>query len=302
MTVVGFVGLGTIGAPMAANIVRKGFPLVVFDLDQRRMSELVELGAEGRATAAEVAAASDIVITMVPDAPDVEKAALGPGGIIEGIRPGAIHVDMSTVDPGTTRKIGAAMRAKGARMVDAPVARTVDNARAGTLAIMTGGEPEDVEAIMPVLRCMGDTFTHCGPLGNAHAMKLVNNFISAGIMALHCEALTFGVKAGLELEDIQKLVMSTYAGSRQLGEYLPSKPLRGDFEPGFFTRLSMKDQRLALGLAAAMGVDTPVGRGVLEALRQACEAGYETRDFASVLMVREREAGIEVRLAADGAE
>jgi 3-hydroxyisobutyrate dehydrogenase-like beta-hydroxyacid dehydrogenase len=299
MTVVGFVGLGTIGLPMATNIVKKGFPLVAFDLDQRKVADLVAVGAEGRGTAAEAAAAADVVITMVPDAPDVLKAALGPGGVLEGLRPGSLYIDMSTVDPGTTRRIGAAVVAKGARMMDAPVARTVDHARAGTLAIMTGGDPADVEAAMPVLRCMGDTFTYCGPLGNAHAMKLVNNYISAGIMALHCEALTFGVKAGLVLEDIQKLVMSTFAGSRQLGEFLPSKPLKGDFAPGFFTRLSMKDQRLALGLAGAMGVDAPVGRGVLEALRQACEAGFATDDFTSVLRVREREAGIEVRMAQD---
>ena len=203
---------------------------------------------------------------------------------------------MSTVDPGTTRRIGARMAEKGVRMVDAPVARTVEHARAGTLAIMTGGDPADVEAVMPILRAMGDTFTYCGPLGNAHAMKLVNNYISAGIMALHTEALTFGVKAGLKLEDIQSLVMSTFAGSRQLGEYLPSKPLQGDFTPGFFTRLSRKDQRLALTLAKEAGVDTPVGRGVFEALDQACEAGHDSKDFASVLLVREAEAGIEVRL------
>lgn len=293
---VGFIGLGTIGGPMARNIVGKGFPLVVFDLDQRKVADLLALGAQARATAAEVAAASDITITMVPDAPDVEKVALGAGGILDGIRPGAIYVDMSTVDPGTTRKVGAAIVAKGARMVDAPVARTVENAKAGTLAIMTGGDPADVEAVMPVLQAMGDTFTYCGPLGNAHAMKLVNNFISAGIMSLHAEALTFGVKAGLKLEDIQKLVMSTFAGSRQLGENLPGKAFKGDFSPGFFTALSRKDQRLALTLAREGGIDTPVGRGVYEALDQACKAGYERNDFTSVFLVREAEAGVEVRL------
>jgi 3-hydroxyisobutyrate dehydrogenase-like beta-hydroxyacid dehydrogenase len=294
---VGFIGLGTIGRPMATNIVRKGFPLTVFDLNQAAMAALIERGAEGRATAAEVARASDVVITMVPDAPDVEKAALGQGGVIEGIRRGAIYMDMSTVDPGTSRRIGKAMADKGVRMVDAPVARMVDNAWAGTLSIMIGGAPADAEEVMPILETMGDTFTYCGPLGTGHAMKLVNNYISAGIMALHTEALTFGVKAGLKLEDIIGLVMSTFAGSRQLGEYLPGKTLRGDFEPGFFTRLSLKDERLALTLAKEMGVDTPVGRGVFEALETACSQGHATKDFASVLPVREAEAGIEVRLA-----
>ncbi len=294
---VGFVGLGTIGRPMATNIVRKGFPLVVFDLNQSAVGDLINEGAEGRGTAAGVARASDIVITMVPDAPDVEKAALGAGGIIEGIQEDGLYIDMSTVDPTTSRKIGAEIVKKGARMIDAPVARTVDNAWAGTLSIMTGGDPTDVEEAMPVLQAMGDTFTYCGPLGNGHAMKLVNNFISAGIMALHTEALTFGVKAGLKIEDIIELVMSTFAGSRQLGEVFPNKPLIGDFSPGFFTRLSMKDQRLALQLAKEMNVDTPVGRGVFEALETTCAKGYDTQDFSSVLRVREEEAGIEVRLS-----
>jgi 3-hydroxyisobutyrate dehydrogenase-like beta-hydroxyacid dehydrogenase len=156
---VGFIGLGTIGRPMATNIVKKGFPLTVFDLNQDAVASLIEAGAEGRATAAEVARASDVVITMVPDAPDVEKAALGPGGVIEGIRPGAIYIDMSTVDPGTSRKIGAAMAAKGVRMLDAPVARMVDNAWAGTLSIMIGGERADVDEVMPIFETLGDTFT-----------------------------------------------------------------------------------------------------------------------------------------------
>jgi 3-hydroxyisobutyrate dehydrogenase-like beta-hydroxyacid dehydrogenase len=121
-------------------------------------------------------------------------------------------------------------------------------------------------------------------------------------MALHTEALTFGVKAGLKLEDMIGLVMSTFAGSRMLGEMLPNKTLLGNFEPGFFTRLSLKDERLALTLAKEMGVDTPVGRGVFEALQAACAAGHGTRDFASVLLVREAEAGIEVRLADQAAD
>lgn len=293
---VGFIGLGTIGEPMAANLLAKGFPLAVFDLDQSRTALLTARGARGRGTPAAVAAGADLVVTMVPEPADVLKAALEPGGIIEGLRPGGLYVDMSTSDPVVTRRIGAAMAARGIRMVDAPVARTVENARAGTLSIMTGGEPADVEAAMPVLRAMGDTFTYCGPLGNAHALKLVNNYVAAGVMSLLCEALAMGVKAGLRLETIIELVQGTYAGTRQLGEVFPRKPLRGDFTPGFFTRLSRKDQRLALGLARAMGVDAPVGRGVLEALESACEAGFATDDFSSVLRVREREAGIEVRL------
>lgn len=147
----GMVGLGTIGKPMALNLVKGGYPLTVFDLDQRAAADLVEEGAQARGTAAEVARASDVVITMVPDAPDVEKAALGPGGVVEGLAAGRLYVDMSTIDPATTRKVGAAMAARGIRMIDAPVGRSVDDAYAGTLAIMIGGEQADVDEAMPIL-------------------------------------------------------------------------------------------------------------------------------------------------------
>ena len=178
---------------------------------------------------------SDVVITMVPDAPDVEKAALGPGGIIEGLRSGGIYIDMSTSAPATTRKIGQAMAAKGIRMVDAPVGRTVDNAHAGTLAIMMGGDPADVEEVKPILACMGDSFTWCGPLGNGHALKLVNNFVSGGIVALLSEALAFGLKAGLTVETVMAGVGSTFARSGILSDVLPAKAFKGDFTPGFMT-------------------------------------------------------------------
>jgi 3-hydroxyisobutyrate dehydrogenase-like beta-hydroxyacid dehydrogenase len=294
---VGFVGVGTIGKPMALNLLKGGYALTVFDLNQAAVAELIAAGAKGAATPAEVARQSDVVITMVPDAPDVEKAALGPGGIIEGLRAGALYIDMSTSAPATTRKVGAAMVAKGIRMVDAPVGRTVDNAYAGTLAIMMGGDPADVDEVRPILACMGDTFTYCGPLGNGHALKLVNNFISGGIVALLSEALAFGVKAGLALETVMAGVGSTFARSGILMEVLPAKAFKGDFTPGFMTRLSHKDLRLALELAEAAGLDAPVGRGVFETLQRTLDAGYERDDFTSMLRVNEAKAGVEVRLA-----
>jgi len=294
---VGFIGLGTIGLPMATNLQKGGYPMVVHDLNPAPVAEMTGRGATALGSPAEVAAASDVVITMVPDAPDVEQVALGPQGIVHGIRPGCIYMDMSTIDPGTTRKVGAAIRAKGARMVDCPVARSVDEARAGKLSIMMGGERADVEAVQPLLSCMGDTFTYCGPLGNGEAMKLVNNYISASIVAAHAEALSFGVKAGLSLETIMRVVGSTFAGSRMLNEMLPSRAFKGDFRAGFFVRLSRKDIRLGLTLAKEMGVDTPVGRGVYETLDKTCAAGYATDDVTSMLRLREEQAGVKIRLA-----
>ena len=293
---VGFVGIGTIGKPMALNIRKDGFELAVFDLNQSAVAELIDAGATGKASAAAVAEASDIVITMVPDAPDVTKAALGPGGIIEGLAPGGLYIDMSTVDPATTRKNAAELAKRGIRMIDAPVGRTVDNAYAGTLAIMVGGEPADVEEAMPILRCMGSDITHCGPLGNGHAVKLVNNYISGGILALLSEGLTFGVKAGLELETILEVVGGTFAASGIMTKMLPARALKGDFSLGFKTTLSHKDIRLALSLAEAAGLDAPVGRGVFETLQRTIDAGYGDEDFASMLRVNEAKAGVEVRL------
>ena len=300
---VGFIGLGTIGRPIATTIRRAGYPLVVFDPDQRAMGHLIELGATGRATPAEVAAASDVVVTMVPDAPDVERAALGEGGIVEGIRPGSLYMDMSTIDPATTRRVGAAIALRGARMVDCPVGRTVDHAWRGELAIMMGGDPKDVEEVRPILERVGDSLTYCGPLGNGSAMKLVNNFISAGNLAILSEALAFGVRAGLKLETIMELVGSTYAGGGMLTGMLPARAFRGDFTPGFMTRLSHKDQRLALTLAEAAGLDAPVGRAVFETLGRTLAAGYDRDDFTSMLRVNEAKAGVKVRLAGyDGSD
>jgi 3-hydroxyisobutyrate dehydrogenase-like beta-hydroxyacid dehydrogenase len=293
---IGFIGLGTIGLPMAVNLQKAGYAMKVYDLNQEPVIEMTKLGAEAFGSPAEVAANSDVIITMVPDAPDVEKAALGDEGIIHGIQPGSIYMDMSTIDPATTRKVGAAIAEKGARMVDCPVARTVKEAREGKLAIIMGGDPTDIEAVQPILNHIGDTFTYCGPLGNGEAMKLVNNYVAACIIAAHAEALSFGVRAGLKLEEIMDVLGGTFAGNRMLAELLPSKAFKGNFKPGFFTSLSLKDTRLALKMAKDAGVTAPVGSGLYQTLEATCRAGYASQDLTSMLKVREAEAGIKVRL------
>jgi 3-hydroxyisobutyrate dehydrogenase-like beta-hydroxyacid dehydrogenase len=234
---------------------------------------------------------------MLPDSPDVEAVATGPDGIASAIRPGRIYMDMSTIDPGTTRRVAVAIRAAGARMVDAPVARAVEDAEKGTLAIMIGGEPADVAEVRPVLEVMGNYIVHAGPLGNGHALKLVNNYVSAGILALHAEALAFGMKAGLSLEKIVELVGSTGASSAHLLKIQPAKSFIGDFRRGFMTRLAAKDVRLALAMAKDAGVGTPVGFGLQTSLKETCDRGYDTDDISSVVRLREDEAGIKIRYA-----
>ena len=190
---------------------------------------MVAAGASGAGSIAEAVAGADVVITMLPDAPDVERAALGAGGILEHIGQDAIYVDMSTIDPATTRRVGERFAARGVRMIDAPVTRSVAQAITGNLALLIGGEVATFEAVRPVLACMADTMTHCGALGNGAAMKLVNNFMSAGIVALMSEAMSMGVKAGLTLELMIDASSKTGTRNFMLQEYLPAHAFVGNF-------------------------------------------------------------------------
>jgi len=229
---VGFIGLGTMGAPMARNVQKKGHALVVFDVNRASVDALVASGATAAASPKDVAAASDIVITMLPDAPDVERAALGHDGIVHGIRPGAIYVDMSTIDPGTTRKVGAAIHAKGAAMIDSPVGKTADAAVAGTSTLMIGGDPGVVARARPVLECMATDLFLCGPLGAGQTMKLINNLLAAAIGEASVEALVAGTKAGLTLDLMMSVLRTTMAWNQHLAVSMPKRVARR--APGLF--------------------------------------------------------------------
>lgn len=292
---VGFIGIGTIGMPMAKNIVRGGYDVTVFDLAPTRVEEMRAFGAKAAGSIAEAVKDQDIVVTMLPDAPDVEGAALGAGGILESIGRDAIYIDMSTIDPATTRRVGERFAARGVRMIDSPVTRSVEQAITGNLALLIGGDVAVFEEVKPLLACMADTMTHCGALGNGSAMKLVNNFMSAGIVSLMSEAMAMGVKAGLTLELMIDASSKTGTRNFMLQEFLPSRAFAGNFKAGFFSRLSLKDQRLALSMAEAGGVEAPVGRTVYGLLEQTA-AKYPTDDFCSLVRIREEQAGIQLRL------
>jgi 4-hydroxybutyrate dehydrogenase/sulfolactaldehyde 3-reductase len=294
---VGFVGVGVMGAPIARNILKGGFSLTVHDVDRAAAERLVAAGATRVESPRAVAAASDVVITMVPDAPDVEAAALGPDGILAGARPGLIYVDMSTIDPLTTRRVGAAMAARGVRMIDCPVGRTTAYAEAGRLLLMLGGDPQDIEAVRPVLACTADTFIYCGPLGNGSATKVVNNYLALSIAAAAAETLTLGARAGLTVEHMLDVFRATMAANAQVDQAMRGKALADDFTPGFMVRLGHKDLRLAIDMARAFGVSTPVGSAAFDAFGEACRLGLEREDVSSILRVREGEAGVRVRLS-----
>jgi len=294
---VGFIGLGTMGAPMARNVMKKGHRLVVHDTQAAAVQSLVDAGAHAATTPREVAASCDVVITMLPDAPDVERVALGADGIVEGIRSGSVYIDMSTIDPATTRKVGAAIAAKSASMIDSPVGKTADAAVSGTLTLMVGGPADVVARVRPVLDCMGTDFFHCGELGAGQTIKLINNLLATCIAEATFEALVTGRKAGLSLETMVSVFKTTMAWSNQLAIAMPKRPLAGDFSPGFMMKLAHKDCRLALQMTEMLGVAAPVGRATLASLAEGLQRGLADNDVGALLKLREEPAGVEVRLA-----
>ena len=296
--IVGFIGLGTMGGPMAQNLLKKGHQLVVFAVHAAVVRMLADAGAETAETPKDVAARSEVVITMLPDAPDVERVALGRDGVIEGIRAGSVYIDMSTIDPGTTRKVGAAMAAKGVAMIDSPVGKTADHAVAGTLTLMVGGPAETIARARPVLDCMGTDFFHCGELGAGQTMKLLNNLLAAAVGEASIEALVSGTKAGLSLETMMSVLRTTMAWNNQLAISMPKRSLVGDFKPGFMMKLAHKDCRLALKMVEDLGVAAPVGRAALESLSEGLGRGLQDHDVGALLKLREEPVGVTVRLKA----
>jgi len=296
--IVGFIGLGTMGGAMARNLLKKGHRLVVADVNPDAVAALTSAGASAAATPGAVAQASEIVITMLPDAPDVERVSLGGHGIAAGIRPGSVYIDMSTIDPDTTRRVGAALVQDGAAMVDCPVGKTADAAVAGTLTLMAGGDPDVVARCRPVLDCMGTDFFYCGGLGSGQTMKLINNLLATAVSEASIEALVAGAKAGLTLDTMLSVLRTTMAWNNALAVALPKRPLAGDFAPGFMMKLAHKDCRLALAMVEGLGVAAPVGRAALASVEEALARGLQDHDVGALLKLREEPAGVELRLAA----
>lgn len=293
---VGFIGLGVMGAPMARNLMKKGYSLTVLDMNKDAVQALVAAGAKAASTPREVAAASEVVVTMLPDAPDVERVALGKDGVLEGLKPGSIYIDMSTIDPATTKKVGAAVKAKGAAMIDSPVGKTADHAVAGTLTLMVGGDATDIARVRSVLDAMGTDFFHCGELGAGQTMKLLNNLLAQAIGEASVEAVVAGTKAGLTLDLMLSVLKTTMAWNNQLAISMQKRSMMGDFKPGFMLKLAHKDCRLAMSMVESLGVTAPVGKATLASLEEGLAKGYQDNDVGALLKMREDAAGVKVRL------
>ena len=292
---IGFVGLGVMGAPMALNILKGGHSLTVYDRSPEAVARLVQAGAKAASSPKEVGAASQMVVTMLPEPQHVEEVVLGANGLAEGLPAGAIVIEMSTIDPGTSRRVGDTLRQRGMELVDSPVGKTSEHAVTGTLTLMVGGNQAAIDRAMPVLKCMGTDTYFCGGPGNGHAMKMTNNVLATTIMIANIEALAIGIKAGLKLELMQEVMRTTMAWNQQLAVAMPKKVFLGDDSPGFAIRLACKDVRLACEAAETMGFEALAGRAAQATMEQAIAKGLGDRDTAALMFLREKQLGIEVR-------
>jgi len=290
----GFIGLGIMGRPMAKNLLKAGYALVVHNRSQGAVQELVGLGAKAEGSPEAVAREVPVIILMLPNSPDVEQVVLGPQGLLGGVRAGQTVIDMSTISPIVSQTVGAALAAKGVRMLDAPVSGGEKGAVEGTLSIMVGGEPAVFQEMLPVFQAMGKTITHLGPLGSGGFTKLANQIIVAINLTALAEALTLAAKAGLDIELTLKALGGGLAGSRCLDQKTPNY-LAHEFKPGFKIDLHYKDLGLIMDAARALGVPLPTTAVVQELFGAVRVRGGGGLDHSGVITLLESLAGIEVR-------
>ncbi|MGC8935780.1 MAG: NAD(P)-dependent oxidoreductase [Candidatus Methanomethylicaceae archaeon] len=245
---IGFIGLGIMGLPMAKNLLKGGYSLVVHNRSRKPVEELTSHGAEQAFSSREVAERTDVVITMLPDSPDVREVILGRDGVIEGVRPGMVVIDMSTISPKVSVEIANTLAEKGVEMLDAPVSGGQKGAIEGTLSIMVGGKKEVFEKCLPIFKAMGRVIVHVGGNGAGEIVKLCNQVICALNIVSMCEGIALCRKTGVDVAKMIEVVSGGLGASNIISNLAP-KILAGDMEPGFKLRLQQKDLRLALQLA-----------------------------------------------------
>jgi len=293
MEQLGFIGLGIMGRGMAGNLIDAGFQVHVWNRTESKMRPLIEKGAEPSASAADLARRSDVIFICVSDTPDVEQVILGEDGVLEGARQGALVVDMSTIRPSSAQSLAERMSAAGIHMLDAPVSGGSEGAAAGTLAIMVGGQAEQVERAMPYLNAMGGHITHVGGPGQGQMAKMVNQILVVGHALAMSEALLFAEAGGLDLRKTLQAVSGGAAGSWMLSHRGP-QILARDWRPGFTIDLQQKDVRLALEQGEEMGVPL-ITTGLVHQLYQTLQhAGLGSEGNHALVKALEHLAGFEI--------
>ncbi|WP_278235814.1 2-hydroxy-3-oxopropionate reductase [Isoptericola sp. AK164] len=301
MTTIGFIGLGVMGAPMAANLVTAGFDVVGYNRSEPKRAALVEAGGRAAGSVADAVRGADVVVTMLPDSPDVEAVVLGEDGVLEHAAPGTLLVDASTIRPDVSRVVAERARERGVRPLDAPVSGGEAGAVEGVLSIMVGGEAADFDAAQPVLRAVGSTIVHVGPDGAGQTVKAANQLIVAGNIELLSEALVFLSAHGVDLKAAVDVLGGGLAGSTVLQRKAPGM-LDRTFAPGFRVDLHHKDLGIVLDAARAAGVAVPLGASVADLMASLRAQGGGSLDHSALLLQVERLSGLAADELGDSAD
>jgi len=289
---VAFIGMGTMGVAMAMNILKAGHTVTVHNRSREKEEAIAAEGAFRADTPRQAAAEADVIITCVSDTPDVEAVILGDDGVIHGARPDAVVVDMSTISPAATRDIASALSKKGIRMMDAPVSGGSEGAQNGTLTIMVGGEPSDMQRVRPVLEAMGKTITHIGEVGAGQVTKAINQIIIACTYLGVAEGIALGIKAGLDMERVVQALSGGAAGSWVL-ENRSGNMINNTYPLGFRVKLLYKDLRIALDTARDLGVTIP-GTAIVEQMETALiSQGYGDEDISAIARGIRKQSGLD---------
>lgn len=291
--VLGFIGLGIMGKPMVRNLLKAGYEVNVYSIIDSDITEMALEGAKGQHSCLDVAKAADVIITMVPNTPQVEDVLFGESGVAGALREGKVVIDMSTISSLATRKFAETIKALGAQMLDAPVSGGDKGAKGGTLSIMVGGDAQVFEQCKPILDVLGSRVTHVGDHGAGQVVKSCNQVLAAATMAALGESLVMGTKAGVNPAKIVEVLSAGYARCGAL-DIRGNLILERNFDPGFMTRLQYKDLNLAMELSQGIDAPMPVASLVRELYKTCMAQGTGNEDHSNVIKVFENMAGIEV--------
>lgn len=291
---IGFIGLGIMGKPMAKNLLKAGYSLTVNDLNKAAVDEVVAAGAKALPSSKEVAAVSDVIITMLPNSPHVKEVVLGKGGVAEGAKPNTIVVDMSSISPIVSREVSAELAKKQVVMLDAPVSGGEPKAIDGSLAIMVGGPADAFAKVEAILQVMGGSVTLVGEIGSGNITKLANQIMVAANIAGMSEALVLATKANVDPEKVFKAIRGGLAGSTVLDAKAPLV-LAGNFKPGFRIDLHIKDLQNALDTAKSVDTPSPISEAAINMMKSLSSEGKGSDDHGGLIQWYEKQAKVEVR-------
>ncbi|UCG58605.1 MAG: 2-hydroxy-3-oxopropionate reductase [Phycisphaerales bacterium] len=294
MKKIGFIGLGIMGKPMAKNLLKAGYSLTVYDIVPEKVEDVVKAGAKAGTSSKDVAAKSELVITMLPNSPEVKEAVLGKDGVLDGAKPGTILIDMSSIAPLASKEVSERAKNKGVIVLDAPVSGGEPKAIEGTLAIMVGGPQEAFDQVKDVLGVMGASVTRVGEVGSGNTTKLANQIIVALNIAAMSEAMVLATKSGVDPEKVFQAIRGGLAGSTVLDAKMPLV-LAGNFKPGFRIELHIKDLANALDTAHEVGVPVPLSSAVMEVMQALRVDAHGADDHGGIIQFYEKLAKVQVR-------